>query len=100
MLASGKVAVMWPRLAVVIGCAALVFGFFAVADQAESETPEQVTVETRTVYVKGHRGDELAEEINRAHQSSVPVGWEFVHLAIQNENNDVEGAWITYTRRR
>jgi len=51
-----------------------------------------------TVYISGHGGGSIAKEMNAMHVKMEAAGWRFADVAIHVENEDTEGAWITYVK--
>lgn len=58
--------------------------------------------ETVTVFVDAHFGmrkDHLANQLSRSHAEYAAKGYHYVDMAPYNENGDLVGVFVTYTRR-
>jgi len=65
---------------------------------AQAEKKKEFADTMVTVYVSAHGGGAIAEEMNEMHVKMEAAGWRFADVAIHVENEDTEGAWITYVK--
>jgi len=70
-----------------------------VTSFAEQKLP--AATEAKTVWVDAHFGFRKksgAKGINKIHKDMETNGWSFADMELYNENGDLEGFFITYTR--
>ena len=73
----------------------------SVTSYAEQKTP--AATETKTVWVDAHFGFRKksgAKGINKIHKDMEAKGWSFADMELYDENGDLEGFFITYTRAK
>lgn len=62
------------------------------AEQAAAAAPIQ------TVWVDGKGEKAFADKVNKVHAEMAAQGWKFAELVIYTEDNDMQGAFVTYVR--
>jgi len=66
-----------------------------------AEQKQPARTETKTVWVDAHFGFRKksgAKGINKIHKEMEADGWSFADMELYDENGDLEGFFITYTR--
>ncbi len=51
-----------------------------------------------TVFIDGHGQSSFADKVNKTHAEMVAKGWKFAGFDLYDENGDMKGAFVTYTR--
>ncbi|ODV12450.1 MAG: hypothetical protein ABT19_11420 [Rhodanobacter sp. SCN 68-63] len=71
-------------------------------DPVQARTASADAPETVTVFIDAHFGmrkDHLAGQLTRSHADFAARGYRYVDMAPYNENGDLVGVFVTYSRR-
>lgn len=71
-------------------------------DPVQAGTASVDAPETVTVFIDAHFGmrkDHLAGQLTRSHADFAARGYHYVDMAPYNENGDLVGVFVTYSRR-
>lgn len=67
------------------------------ASTASADAPETVTVFIDATF--GMRKGHMANQLTKSHAEYVARGYRYIDMAPYNENGDLVGFFVTYTRR-
>ena len=77
---------------------------FAQKDDADAATPGPVQcakLQASTVFIPdkaGNRQKGSASKLTESHRNAEKQGWNFDEMSVYNEDGDLQGFFVTYTR--
>ena len=70
----------------------------ATAGLAADKDADAASATVTTVFVDGKGQNGFAEKVNKTHAEMAAKGWRFADFELYNEDGDMQGAFVTYTR--
>jgi hypothetical protein len=86
------------KLLAAIVTGALMFATAAATFAADATDAAEAPATIKTVFVDGKGQSSFADKVDKSHAEMTAKGWKFASLAVYDEDGDMQGAFVTYTR--
>lgn len=89
---------MSSKLLAAIATGALMFATAPATFAADDKDAAEAAATIKTVWVDGKGQSGFAEKLNKTHAEMAAKGWKFAALTVYDEDGDMQGVFVTYTR--
>ena len=86
------------KLLAAIATGALMFATAPATFAADAKDAAEAAATIKAVFVDGKGQSSFADKVNKTHAEMTAKGWKFASLSVYDEDGDMQGAFVTYTR--